>query len=234
MRELNCLIIEDEPLAAEVISDYISQIPGLVLKGICGDVFTATQALHGTKVDILFLDINLPRVNGLEFIQTLRGSYHIILTTAYHEFALDAFNLNAVDYLLKPVEFTRFMQAVNKVYALLPESSGPPTTERAERVSHFFTVDKMQVRVFPDEILYVEGLKEYIRIHTVNGSLVTKMPLTEVNSLLESGNFCRIHKSFIVNLSRITAFNAEEVKVGEVVLPIGRTFAEMFRARVGR
>jgi DNA-binding LytR/AlgR family response regulator len=234
MQELNCLIIEDEPLAAGIIRDYISQIPGLGLKAICGDVFTASPVLRTDKIDIIFLDINLPGVNGLEFIQTLRGNYHIILTTAYHEFALDAFNLNAVDYLLKPIEFSRFLQAVNKVYALLPASDSEQPTESKVRQSHFFLVDKMQVKVFIDEILFVEGLKDYIRIHTMTGNIVTKLPLAEMNALLEGHNFCRIHKSWIVNLDRMVAYNAQEVNMGKVRLPIGRTFSEMFKQRAGK
>jgi DNA-binding LytR/AlgR family response regulator len=232
MRELNCLIVEDEPLAAEVISDYIRQVPGLALKGICGDASAALQVLRADKTDVIFLDINLPRLNGLEFIKTLQGKYHIILTTAYHEYALDGFNLNAVDYLLKPIEFSRFLQAINKVYALLQEPQVSLTGSPVHRTHFFFLQDKKNVKVFADEIRYIESLKDYIRIHTLHGPVVTKYQIGEMEELLSSGNFCRIHKSFIVNLDFVKAYSATDVEVGEESLPLGRTYVDLFRMRV--
>lgn len=226
------MIVEDEPLAAEVMSDYIRQVPGLALKGVCGDASAAMQALRSDKIDVIFLDINLPRISGLAFIQTLQGKYHIILTTAYHEYALEGFNLNAVDYLLKPIEFSRFLQAINKVYALLHQPQGEGGATVPPRSYFFFLQDKKNVKVFADEIRYIESLKDYIRIHTVNGPVVTKYQIGEMEELLGSGNFCRIHKSFIVNLDFVSAYSATEVEVGGESLPLGRTYVDLFRVRV--
>src|SRR4051812_38814585 len=116
MQNYNCLVIEDEHLAADVLKDYITQMPGLSFAGVCPDIFSASEFLRTTRVEIIFLDINLPKVNGLDFLKTITGKYHVIITTAYHQYAVDGFNMNATDYLLKPVEFSRFLQAINKVY----------------------------------------------------------------------------------------------------------------------
>ena len=116
MQDLNCLIVEDESLAADVISDYIHQVPGLKLKGTCENVFAAMEKLRCEKIDLIFLDINLPKINGIDFIKTIPDKYDIVLTTAYHQYAIEGFNLNVIDYLLKPIEFSRFLQAVNKVF----------------------------------------------------------------------------------------------------------------------
>ncbi|MCE3226064.1 MAG: DNA-binding response regulator [Bacteroidetes bacterium] len=218
---MNCLIIEDEPLAAEVLKDYIGQLPGLNLVGICGDVFSATEKLRTSKIDVLFVDINLPKVNGLDFIKTLKGNYHIILTTAYHQYALDGFNLNVVDYLLKPIEFTRFLQAVHKVNE---RSQSIIVDQQKERPFYFFNVDKKQVKVFADEIVYIESLKDYVKIHTGDKNIVTKFQIGELENFLHEPGFVRIHKSFIVNLEKVTAYNAAEAELGSVKLPIGRTY----------
>jgi DNA-binding LytR/AlgR family response regulator len=221
---MNCLIIEDEPLAADVLKDYIAQIPGFQLMGICGDVFSATEKLRTLKVDVLFVDINLPKINGLDFIKTLKGNYQIILTTAYHQYALDGFNLNVVDYLLKPIEFTRFLQAVHK---LTDHPVGPAIEQQKEnRPFYFFNVDKKQVRIYADEIIYIESLKDYVKIHVPEKKVVTKFQIGELEKFLNDPGFIRIHKSFIVNLEKVTAYNASEVELGAIKLPIGRTYKE--------
>lgn len=232
MRDLNCLIVEDEPLAAKIIEDYVAQIPGLKIKGICGDVFSANEKLHNDKIDIIFLDINLPKINGLEFLKTINNKYSIIITTAYHQYALEGFNLNVIDYLLKPIEFSRFLQAINKTFAQHPEKITKETRESSERKFHFFVADKKRHKIYFDEILYVESLKDYVKIHTLAKSIVTKFQIGEIEQLLEDQNFLRIHKSFIVNLDHLTAFNANEVEIGKINLPIGRTYAELFKKKI--
>jgi len=232
MQDLNCLIVEDEPLAARIIEDYISQLPGLKLKGICGDVIAAGEKLRNEKIDIIFLDINLPKINGLEFAKSINNKYSIIITTAYHQYALEGFNLNVTDYLLKPIEFSRFVQAVNKVYAQNSPKENVVNKESSERKFHFFVADKKRHKIFFDEILYVESLKDYVKIHTSEKSVVTKFQIGEIEELLKDLNFFRIHKSFIVNLDQLTAFNANEVEVGKINLPIGRTYAEHFKKQM--
>lgn len=227
MQVMNCLIVEDEPLAADVIKDYIKQVSGLKLCGICENVFSAMEKLRNESVQLIFLDINLPRVSGIEFIKTLQGKYDIVIITAYQEYALDGFNLNVIDYLLKPVEFSRFLQSVNKVFEKNRTLNQKAETTIDSRKHYFFNVDKRRVKVFFDEILYVESLKDYIRIHTHEKKLVTKLQLGEMDKLLEDSKFLRIHKSFIVNMDKISAFNANEIEVATMSLPIGRTYKEM-------
>lgn len=234
MRTLNCLVVEDEHLAAAVIKDYIAQMPGLRLKAVCTDVFSANEKLRSENIDVVFLDINLPRVTGLEFMKTLGSKYHVILTTAYHEYALDGFDLNAVDYLLKPIEFSRFLRAVNKVYereaVLGVHPGGASTSER----SYFFNIDKKKVKVYADDILYIESLKDYVSIHTKDRNIITKFQIGEMDKLLEEDRFLRIHRSYIINVSKVTAYNAIEVELGSTVLPLGRTYKEVVERRLSR
>ncbi|HKR03707.1 MAG TPA: LytTR family DNA-binding domain-containing protein [Bacteroidia bacterium] len=232
MQVMNCLIVEDESLAADVIRDYVHQVPGLKLCGICRDVFSAMEKLRDEDIHLIFLDIHLPKINGLDFIKTINGKYDIILTTAYHQYALEGFNLNVTDYLLKPVEFSRFLQAVNKVFEKNKSSSSPPAKETPGRKYYFFNVDKNQVKVFADEILYIESLKDYVRIHTKEKKLITKFQLGEIHKLLNSTNFIRIHKSFIVNSDKITSYNAGEIEISGSALPIGRTYKELVEKKL--
>jgi DNA-binding LytR/AlgR family response regulator len=232
MQVLNCLIVEDEALAADVIRDYIAQIPGLQLKGICDDVFSANELLRTEKIDFIFLDINLPGMNGIDFLKILNGKYQIILTTAYHEYALDGFNLNVVDYLLKPIEFSRFLQAVNKVYdRRKPEHKKEESTEQQGKY-YFFNTDKKKIKVNAGDILYIESLKDYVRIHTSEKIVVTKFQIGEMDQFLNEKRFIRIHKSYIVNTEKITAYNASEIEIGAVILPLGRTYKELVERRL--
>lgn len=227
MQRFNCLIVEDEPLAAEVLQDYIKQVPFLSLKGICNDAIFALEALQQQKIDLVFLDIHLPKLKGLDFIKTLKNAPRIIITTAYHEYALQGYEYNVVDYLLKPIEFSRFLMAVNKLnQSPVPESSIATFLPTPERASLFFNVSKKKVKVFLDEILYIESLKEYIRIYTVSKTILTKFPLGRIEELLAKNNFLRIHRSYIIARSRIDAFTASEVEVNGKQLPIGRSYKE--------
>jgi DNA-binding LytR/AlgR family response regulator len=227
MQRFNCLIVEDEPLAAEVLQDYIKQVPFLSLKGICIDAIFALEALQQQKIDLVFLDIHLPKLKGLDFIKTLKNPPRIIITSAYHEYALQGYEYNVVDYLLKPIEFSRFLMAVNKLnQSPVPESNIAAFLPAPERASLFFNVSKKKVRVFLDEILYIESLKEYIRIYTVSKTILTKFPLGQIEEILAKNNFLRIHRSYIIARSRIDAFTASEVEVNGKQLPIGRSYKE--------
>jgi DNA-binding LytR/AlgR family response regulator len=232
MRTLNCLIVEDEHLAADVIRDYIDQVPGLRLKGICADIFSANELLRAEKIDIILLDINLPKISGLEFMRTLAARYHIILTTAYHEYAVDGFNLNAVDYLLKPIEFSRFLQAINKVYEKEGAVTEKGTIASPANRFYFFNTDKKKVKVYAGDIDYIESLKDYVSIHSKGRKIITKFQIGELDKLLEEDQFIRIHRSFIVNVSKVTAYSATEIELGEVSLPLGRTYKEMVERRL--
>jgi len=219
---LNCLIVEDEPLAATILEDFVRQIPYLRLTGRCADALQALEALREAPVEVMFLDIHLPGLKGLDFLRSLQYPPQVILTTAYHEYALESYDLNAVDYLLKPIDFERFVKAVQKLK--LPSAA---TTAAPYRHFQFFNVNKKMVRVWLDEIQFVESLKEYVRLHLTGGkSIVTKMQLGELEKSLEGFGFLRIHRSFIVALRHIEAFSATEVTAGATEIPVGRQFKD--------
>jgi len=229
MLKYSCIIVEDEPLAAEVLTDYIHQVPFLELKGVCADAIYAMEMLHGGKIDLIFLDIHLPKVKGLEFLESLKNPPAVIITSAYNEYALQGFDLNVVDYLLKPIRFNRFLKAVNK---LKQQQDGTITASSAanlpgERLYIFFNVGKKRVKIYLDEILYIESLREYVRISTPDKSILTKFQLSEIEGLLAKNNFLRIHRSFIVAKDKIEAFTATDVEISGKQIPIGRSYKEL-------
>lgn len=228
MQRYNCIIVEDEPLAAEVLQDYIKQVPFLELKGVCNDAFFAMETLQKQKIDLMFLDIHLPKLKGLDFIKTIQHPPRIIITSAYHEYALQGYEYNVVDYLLKPIEFSRFLMAVNKLtQSPVPEVAITSFLPAPEKQYLFFNVSKKKVKVFLDDILYIESLKEYIRIYTAVKTILTKFPLGQIEELLAKNNFLRIHRSFIVSKNKIDAFTATEVEVNGKQIPIGRSYKEL-------
>jgi DNA-binding LytR/AlgR family response regulator len=195
-------------------------------------VFLANELLHTEKIDLLFLDINLPGMNGIDFLKILNGKFQIILTTAYHEYAIDGFNFNVVDYLLKPIEFSRFLQAVNKVYERkIPEIKNDIREDQKGKF-YFFNTDKKKIKVNAADILYVESLKDYVRIHTSEKVIVTKFQIGEIDQFLNEKRFLRIHKSYIINIEKITAYNASEIEIGAIVLPLGRTYKELVERKL--
>lgn len=226
MQKFNCLIVEDEPLAAEVLEEYINQVPFLELKAKCRDAFSAMEKLQQEKISLIFLDIHLPKLKGLEFVKTLKNPPQIIITTAYQDYALQGYELNIVDYLLKPIEFSRFLMAVNKLVSngnVLPDKLTEPSMVRPYL---FFSVNKKKVKIFLDEILYIESLKEYIRITTINKSILTKFQLGHVEEMLTKKSFIRVHRSFIVAKDKIDAFSAMSVEINGNEIPIGRSYKE--------
>jgi two-component system, LytTR family, response regulator len=229
MERISCMIIEDEPLAAEILTDYISQVPFLELKSTCSDALFALEVLQTQRIDLLFLDIHLPKLKGLDFIRTLKNPPRIIITTAYREYALDGYELNVVDYLLKPIHFNRFIMAVNKV----KENSGTApalqnvTAVATERPHLLINVNKKRIRVYFDEILYIESRKEYVNITTSSKAYLTKYQISEIEELLDKKKFIRIHRSFIVARERLSAFSASEVEINGQIIPIGRSYKEL-------
>ena len=227
MHRYNCIIVEDEPLAAEVIKDYILQIPFLQLKGICTDALYAMDLLQKEKIDLVFLDIHLPKLKGLDFIKALKKPPQIIITSAYQEYALQGYELNVVDYLLKPIEFNRFVMAVNKLKERDMVETSPTSVPVTERASLFFNVSKKRVKMYIDEILFIESLKEYIRITTKDKSILTKFQLGQIEEMLAKNGFIRVHRSFLVAKNKIDAFSATDVEINGRQIPIGRSYKEL-------
>ena len=224
MSNLKCIIVEDEPLAAKILADYINQVPFLLLGGIFKDAILATEYLRDNRPDLIFLDIHLPRLKGLAFLKSLVNPPAVIITTAYHQYAIEGFNLSVTDYLLKPIEFERFLVAVNKVKA----GREGQHTGSAETKDHIFlTVQKKKVKILLAEILYIESQREYIRIVTTKTELLSKMSTQEIEEILPSSRFKRIHRSFIIALDKIESYTAEQVEINGVAIPVGRGYKEV-------
>jgi len=240
MERYNCIIVEDEPLAAEVLQDYIREVPFLALQHTCSDAIYAMEILQKEQIDVVFLDIHLPKLKGLDFIKTIKNPPRVIITSAYSEYALQGYELNVVDYLLKPIEFSRFFSAVNKL-RLQPNNTHNSSNEHAaplslvstDRPHLFFNVSKKKIKIYLDEILYIESLKEYIRITAKNKSVLTKCQLTGLEELLAKEKFIRVHRSYIVARENIDAFTATEIEVAGKQIPIGRTYKEFVMNLLG-
>jgi DNA-binding LytR/AlgR family response regulator len=232
MEKFNCLIVEDEPLAAEVLQDYIAQIHFLECKAVCRDAIYAMQVLQREKIDILFLDIHLPKIKGLDFLKTLKAPPQVIITTAYREYALDGYELNVVDYLLKPINFSRFIAAVNKLKNETIKTILPATgiNSPAEQRYLLVNINKKRIKVFENDILFIESRKEYINIVTADRSYLTKFTLIEIESQLQKNRFLRIHRSFLAAIDNVTAFTAVSVEIGSRKLPVGRSYREMVQS----
>lgn len=225
MSEIKCIIIEDEPLAVKVLTDYISDIPFLDLKGTFKDAILATDFLRNNSVDLIFLDIHLPKLKGMDFLKTLANPPAIIITTAYHEYAVEGFNMNVTDYLLKPFGFDRFLIAVNKVKSAKSEMQLTGGTETKKYL--FLNVQKKKVKILFEDICYIESQREYIRIVTSRKEYISRMSTHEVEALLPASQFKRVHRSFIISISKIESYTSEIIEVNGVSIPIGRGYKDV-------
>jgi DNA-binding LytR/AlgR family response regulator len=222
--KLTCLIIDDEPPAVSVLADYVQSIAALELVGTCTNAIQALECLRKQPIDLLFLDIQLPQIRGTDFVRTLQQRPRVIFTTAYREYAVEGFELNAVDYLIKPISFERFLTAVNRVLEAAPE--GPADGKAAggtDRCIHV-RIDRKTQKIPLAEILYIESLKDYSRIVTASKKWVTKQPLSLIEGLLPGEAFIRVHRSFIVSVDKIRSYTHEIIEVDGQELPIGRNY----------
>jgi DNA-binding LytR/AlgR family response regulator len=229
LKKIRCLLIDDEPLAREILKQHISQVEALELSGICSNALEAISFLQEHQVDLLFLDIQMPQLLGTNFIRTLKKPPKVIFTTAYRKYALEGFELDAVDYILKPISFERFLKAVNKILQsdLASQNVAPIVKENVTEQPNsflYFRVDRKMVKVLLNEILFIEGLKDYIKIVTNSKIIVTKYVLSTLDQVLPSDEFLRIHKSFIIAINKIDSFNADCIEIAKHELPIGRLF----------
>jgi len=229
--KIHCLIIDDEPPAREILKQHIAGVEALELAGTCSNAVEAVSFLKEHPVDLLLLDIQMPQLMGTNFIRTLKNPPKVIFTTAYRKYAVEGFELDAVDYLLKPISFERFLKAVNKVLQLnISSAQAMPTSATKEKQSGesnsflYFRAERKMVKVFFRDILYVEGLKDYIRIVTDNKTIVTKYVLSTLEEMLPANEFLRIHKSYIVAIYKIDSYNADTIHIAKHELPIGRLY----------
>jgi len=221
-----CLIVDDEPLARELIRGHIQKLENFEIVAECDNAMKAMNALRNFTVDLMFLDIKMPLMTGIDFLKTLKRPPKVIITTAFSQYALDGFELDVVDYLMKPVTFERFFKSVNKYFQSgnsgnveIEGGSGP-----AEDAFIYVKENKKVIKIYLNEIEFIEGLNEYIRIHTDNRRVVVKSSLQNIENKLPQEQFIRIHKSYIIAIPRIRAFNATTIELENSKLRIGRNY----------
>jgi len=225
MEVLKCIIVEDEPIAAEIIADYISSVPFLDFAASFTNPMEALHWLMQNNADVIFLDINMPKIKGYEFITAAKGNFQYIITTAYQEFAVDSYHWNVVDYLLKPVDFARFTTAVAKLKGKKKSDDQIQMIPKTENIQYkYFNVNKNYVKVCVNDILYIESVKDYIKIVSNQQSIMTRGKLMDVESELNSANIIRIHRSFMINLNHMESFNQNEIFISGQSFAIGRQY----------
>ncbi|HVS96096.1 MAG TPA: LytTR family DNA-binding domain-containing protein [Puia sp.] len=231
---LKCIIVEDETLAQDVIRSHLARIPEMELVGVYRTAPEAKTALDSREVDVLFLDIRLPGMSGLHFLRGLPDPPLVVLTTAYAEYALESYEFNVIDYLLKPISFERFSKAVNR----LLDGRLYPATAAGEAGPHgdyiFIKSNSKFFRVSFSEILYIQGMKDYLKLVTPDFSLVTHQTMNEMEGLLPARQFIRVHRSWLVAIRHIRAIYGNSVEVGKLTIPIGANYKEMVMELVGR
>jgi two-component system, LytTR family, response regulator len=226
---LSCLAIDDEPLALELLEDNISKVPYLKLVASCSNPLQAIKILQEQPVDLIFLDIQMPGLTGLQFIQSLNHKPMFILVTAYEKYALEGFNLDVVDYLLKPVSLERFIKASNKALELHGLRAGAKTTGNEPTQEHFFVnVDYSLLKVVFTDIAWIEGLKDYVRIHlkSTTKPIVTRMSMKSLEDELPAFQFIRVHKSFIISKKHITAIRKNSVFIDDMEIPVSENYRD--------
>jgi DNA-binding LytR/AlgR family response regulator len=229
MKKINCVVADDEQLARGIIESYIHRLDHLDLAASCSSGTEVYNALKGNTVDLLFLDVQMPQLTGIELLRTLNSPPPVIMTTAYREFALEGYELNVIDYLLKPVSFERFLKAVDKFEALrnpgrvLPHPM-PDTTPTEAFI--YVKSEKKMVRILLKDILYVEGLKDYVKIHTADKAIITYQTLISLEEKFPANRFLRVHRSYIISLDHITAYSQVQIEIGKIAIPIGSSYGK--------
>jgi DNA-binding LytR/AlgR family response regulator len=225
---IRCIAVDDEKLALDLLVDNIRQVPYLELVARCKNAFQAAEVIQADKVDLIFLDVQMPGLNGLQFLKTLIDPPMIVLITAYEQYALEGFDLDVVDYLVKPTTLERFIRACNKAKSLMDLRQGKSRSPEPEKENFFVNVEYRQVKVVIEDILYIEGLKDYIKIHLNDRihPVVTRMSLKSMVEKLPADTFVRIHKSYIVCIPRVTVVKRDFVQIGDLEIPIGESHKE--------
>lgn len=229
MNKYNCIIIEDEPLALERTESFATKIPFLNLCATFDNALSGLAYLQNNKVDILFLDINMDELSGIELLQSSKITSQVIITTAYQEYALKGYELNITDYLLKPFTFNRFLQAVNKAQENLKEK---PISTISDFV--FIKTENRLQKVNIADIIYIEGMRDYCRIHTEEKRIMTLQKLKELEQILPSNLVCRVHKSYMVALNKIESIERSRIKIADQIIPISETYKKAFFQKINK
>ena len=226
--KISCVAVDDEPPALMVIEKYIGAIPSLQLVAQCNNALEALDVIQNNKVDLMFLDVQMPRILGTDFIRTLSNPPKVIFTTAFRKFAVEGFELDAVDYLIKPISFERFLKALNKVMSLNLQVDQARLAGINLKNDHdpfiYLRSDRKNVKVDLNTILFIESLKDYIKVVTTHSVIVTRQSISSIEDSLPTDSFVRIHRSFIVSLSKIKSYTSELIQTGDYELPISRSY----------
>ncbi|UMB62063.1 LytTR family DNA-binding domain-containing protein [Lutibacter sp. A80] len=223
---INCLIVDDEPIARDILENHLQKVATVKVVATCKNAVEAFNQINSNQIDLIFLDINMPEISGLSFAKSINKNIKVIFTTAYREYAVDGFNLQAVDYLLKPISFERILQAVNKYLgehtSEIIENSSEITPKTTEFI--FVRADRKMVKINFSEINYIESLSDYIKFHLKNKIIVTRETISNIEAKLPQKDFLRIHRSYIVSISKIDSFTNEFIEIHNKALPISRSY----------
>jgi len=226
--KIKCILVDDEPMARTILESYIAKIESIELVKSCKNGTEAFAVIHSENIDLIFLDINMPEISGLTLAKSISNQTKVIFITAYREYAIDGFDLKAVDYLLKPISFERFLQAVQKYMDVNSIKNAEPTEKSSEEKNDFIFVrsDRKMVKINFDDILFIESLSDYIKIHTSDKIIVTRETITNVEEKLPNSNFLRTHRSYIISINKIDSYTNEFIEINKNALPISRSYKE--------
>ena len=229
--KIKCLIVDDEPLAREIIENYIARIDQLELVKSCANALEAFHSITNSDIDLIFLDIQMPNLTGIDFLKDIQPTPNVIFTTAYSDYAVDAFNLEAIDYLLKPIEFSRFLKAINKILKLskndttqtnISETHNPNGSSDYNTTFIYLKVEKQMQKIFLKDILYIESLKNYIKVKTLEREVIAYKSISHMESILPTSKFLRVHRSFMIAIDHIDSFSTSEIELKGLKIPVGK------------
>lgn len=225
-KTVNCIIVDDEPIAREILENHLQKVDAITVVATCKNAVEAFNAINSNEIDLIFLDINMPEISGLSFAKSINKNIKIIFTTAYREYAVDGFNLQAVDYLLKPISFERLLQAVNKYLGENSIINTVSTSEIIQEKSDFIFVraDRKMIKIDFSEINYIESFSDYLKFHLIDKIVVTRETISSIEAKLPKSDFLRIHRSYIVSISKIASFTNEFIEIDKKALPISRSY----------
>lgn len=226
--KISCIIVDDEPMAREILSSFVAKIPQLELVKTCSSAMESFDVLNNRNIDLVFLDINMPEISGLSLAKSINKKSKIIFTTAYREYAVDGFDLRAIDYLLKPIAFDRFLQAVNTFFEVSNTNFSTNLSLKKTVKNDFIFVraNRKMLKVNFNEVLYIESLSDYIKIHTKTATVVTRETISNIKTKLPQSDFLRVHRSFIVAVSQISSYTNEFIEVGKKAISISRSYKD--------
>jgi len=235
-KTFNCIIVDDEPIAREILENHLQKINSIHVVGTCKNAIEAFNVINSNEVDVVFLDINMPEISGLSFARSINKNIKIIFTTAYREYAVDGFDLKAVDYLLKPISFERLLQAINKYLNESITTNHDSKKDVIQEKSDFIFVrsDRKMIKINFSDINYIESLGDYLKIHLLNKIIVTRETITSIEAKLPKNDFLRIHRSYIVSVNKIESFTHEFVEVNKKAIPISRSYKNAIIQRLDK